>query len=336
VVKIGSSGPPEKPPNTRRHVVLVRLKKLQKLALTLILGITVAALPVGRVCATVERSTITHGGFMTAEVGNGPLLYISNPSGSVNIYRAGSRNQSPIGQIADLESPGGLSVDRNGNLWVYDNGAKPVIKGFHRGSLTAFASLQAEPGFGLAVDRRGTIYAATSRSVVQVYARGSKTPTKSLVDPGISGLWNVAVDGAGNVFVNGFQYVSSETFWPVDEIPATSPAVVRLMYLGVYGGLAIARGDSLVVSSGSQISVFEKPYRGSPTSQFSYPSYYGVSLAVAVGSDGNGVWSMVDNDKRQMWAAKFNLVTGFELDQTSPQGIDANGDGVAVDPAYPF
>jgi hypothetical protein len=275
---------------------------------------------------------------LAASATHGALLYVVVPKlGVVDVYDATLVGQTPIGQISGLSSPGGLAVDPKGNVWIYDSGRVPRIAAYHRGEVTPFTTLAAVRGFGIAVDRTGAVYAATTTNVIEMYAPGSGSPTESVTDPAMTRIWNVAVDRAGDVFCNGEQRTASQTVWPVDEFAAWSPTPTRLMTLPAYGGLGVGSGDTLVVSAQRTVGVYAKPYTGKPLLKFTYRGYGSVSFALAITADGNDVWTMNDSRLQMMWPEKFSLHGGRKLDEMSPNGLGYSlGGGLGVSPTASF
>jgi hypothetical protein len=269
-----------------------------------------------------------------------PHLYVSFPSGEVDTYRGVGHGQDPIGALTGLASPGGLAVDRDHNLWVYE---KTGIAGFRRGGRTPFITLKAPPGFGIAVDRTGTIYAATSTNVIDVFVPGSTVPTRQLVDPSMYQLLNVAVDDAGDVFCNGYQLIGSGSFYRlyfVDEFPARSstPLPVRLRGIGAAAGLAVGANATLIVQEPGlrTISVYEQPYTGNPISTIHYAGALYGAFALALTSAGSSVWTvyLAPNNFRTA-GVRYDLFTGRKISQTalSPIRNDAPN-GIAIDPGF--
>jgi hypothetical protein len=73
--------------------------------------------------------------------------------------------------------------------------------------LTPFETLVPAPGsavtfLSVAVDAHLTVYVATSIGSIAVYPTGATTPSKTLSDPAILSTYEIAVDGAGNIFLN--------------------------------------------------------------------------------------------------------------------------------------
>jgi hypothetical protein len=171
--------------------------------------------------------------FMSPEVlRRQPLVYISYPPANmINVYAAKRPNRAPIGRITGLPGPSGLAVDREANLWVYESTG---VEAFHRGSSKPFASFPAPPGFGLAVDRQGTVYVATTNRGIYVYPRGAIAPRRIIATPQFVQLWGVAVDRVGNIFCDGYMYVGSMyPIYYVAEISSSGVAPRPLMQLDI-------------------------------------------------------------------------------------------------------
>jgi len=104
----------------------------------------------------------------------GKPLYVANQSGSITVYAAGaSGNATPMATIAGantgLNVPVGIALDGAGNIYVTNNLADQGII---------------------------TVYAAG--------ASGNATPTATIETggiPGVTNLYGIALDGAGNIYV---------------------------------------------------------------------------------------------------------------------------------------
>jgi hypothetical protein len=115
-------------------------------------------------------------------------VYASNKYlGSIVVFPKGKT--APSATIkANLSGPDGLAVDKAGDLFVADGSAGDVLKMAH-GSKTPY-SLHlkgiARP-IGVALDRQGDLFVSNdlgASSNVTVYARGSTSPSRTLVVPG--------------------------------------------------------------------------------------------------------------------------------------------------------
>ena len=139
---------------------------------------------------------------------------------------------APVETITGLLGPAGLAVDRKGNLYVVEIGNNDV-KVFKPGQLTSSETLYPAPGSAIffqtvAVDARGTVYVgalnatATTGSIV-VFANGATTPSNTITDPAIQRANGLAVDGAGNIFLNYVGLVAPNTLgFAVGAQPATT------------------------------------------------------------------------------------------------------------------
>jgi hypothetical protein len=257
--------------------------------------------------------------------------------GMVNIYATDRPNKGPIGSITGLQGPSGLAVDPSENLWVYGSNG---VSGFRRGDKAPFVTLAAPPGFELAVDRSGNVYAASTYRGIIIYARGSWFPVRTVYDPWLFAVWGVAVDSKGDIFCDGYAYVGSSQQVPhVDELPSHATAWRRLdIQPDLAGALSVGRRDDLVVQdAGSQnIAVYTSPYNGPPTSLFSYPEggYFDSSADIALSPNGEGVWTPFVSTNQQSSAVRYVLATGQPTFQTEPTGRLDWLNGVAVDPAF--
>lgn len=129
---------------------------------------------------------------------------------------------------ARFQSPGGIAVDTNGNIYVADTGNNTIRKIVRDGSVSTLAGLAGKPGredgsgsaarflapMGIAVDHAGNVYVAefASDTVRKITPDGLVTTLAgSAGNPGTAdgegdnahfrNPWSVAVDSTGNVFV---------------------------------------------------------------------------------------------------------------------------------------
>jgi serine/threonine-protein kinase len=140
---------------------------------------------------------------------SGYLLTRPSPKPTSSPATTPSPAPSPSGQsvlpfngINFRLSPGGVAVDKDGSVYVTNQGMKGRVVTLAAGSKTAtvlrFTSLY-EPQ-GLAVDSSGTVYVADFNHRVAKLAPGSDNPS-DLQFTDLNYPEGVAVDGQGNVYV---------------------------------------------------------------------------------------------------------------------------------------
>lgn len=171
------------------------------------------------------------------------------------------------GQIYTLETtatstmPKGVGVDAGGTVYWTDGNT--VYSRKPSGVATAMASLPPEtplPLNGLAVDRKGNVYAAKRQRLCMYVAvagtyfgvdQSAATGTWIDLPASLSGTTNayrqVAVDPLGNLYVADFP---NETIWALDAISGTR---YRVVGTGGAGGGALADGGSPVAGSATGV-----------------------------------------------------------------------------------
>ena len=230
---------------------LVRAARIAAVALPLTLPTLAAAGPVGSSQLTAGRqpvpkisrhsaaaqTAIAKSSWIDRRVadsiaaGTTPVVYAALTSAQeVAAYTTGTTQAvpaKPVETIAGLAEPASLAVDRLGNLYVLELLTNDV-KVFKPGNLTPFETLVPAPGSGLtflsvAVDAHLTVYVATSTGSIAVYAQGATTPSKTLSDPAILSTYEIAVDGAGNIFLNYVVPVAnSSNGYALGAVPAVT------------------------------------------------------------------------------------------------------------------
>jgi hypothetical protein len=147
--------------------------------------------------------------FGTAGCPASVVYIVSSTTSSIKIYNRNNLGAGPCGSISGLKSPQGLFTDSKGNLWVADAVAQQIYK-FSPGTKTPALTLSDPNGVPVAVavdEKSGTVYATEyqnnvdSTTLVEVYAKGSTTPTGSLGDPAARNGGFDAVDSQGNLYV---------------------------------------------------------------------------------------------------------------------------------------
>jgi hypothetical protein len=155
--------------------------------------------------------------------------------------------------LAGFRIPQGLATDASGNLYVANTGALN-IQVFAPGATSPFLTID-EPNdlpLGVAIDKSGNIWASNiindsdgPGSVVEYSSSGTLEQTISC--PALQKYYFIAVDGSGNVFVDGFADLSNHNP-SVQEIPAgTSTCVTLPPLIAAPGGLATTASGDLVV-----------------------------------------------------------------------------------------
>lgn len=194
---------------------------------------------------------------------------------------------APVETITGLLGPAGLAVDRKGNLYVVEIGNNDV-KVFKPGQLTPFKTLFPATGSSaffqtVAVDARGTVYVgassatATTGSIV-VFANGATTPSNTITDPAIARANGIAVDGAGNIFLNYVGLVAPNTYgYAVGAQPVTTSIGETFFHqLGIDSapnspqplGLTLDRNGDLVIADTMGVVSIYRPATNTPVMSF--------------------------------------------------------------------
>lgn len=137
------------------------------------------------------------------------VYIVSSGNISVEIYDRSHLGAGPCGSVTGLSSPQGLFVDSIGDLWVADAAAQKIFE-FAPGRKSPVRTLSDPHGVPKDVvvnETSGTAYVteyqnnANPRTLVEVYAKGSTTPTGSLSDRSARNGGYDAVDNKGNLYV---------------------------------------------------------------------------------------------------------------------------------------
>jgi DNA-binding beta-propeller fold protein YncE len=156
------------------------------------------------------------------------VVYVTSYNLSVEIYNQRRPHTTPCGSITGLHNPQGIFVDAAQHLWVVDQGNGPPhhVYEFAPGNPTPLLTLVDTVGYpvDVAVDNAsGTVYVTnffnngSTPGVVEVYAKGSTTPTATLSDPNMQYAFYDAVDDAGNLYVTYLHLNGPTGVGQVDE-----------------------------------------------------------------------------------------------------------------------
>lgn len=216
------------------------------------------------------------------------VLYIADipdPSlqpapGIVRIYKnAGSPGALHlVGEIAGLDSPTRVAVDRAGRVYVVetDFGAPVIV--FGRGGTHPVRTLATgtELPTSIALGADGTVYVGTT-STILVYAPGSTTPTSRLDANFGDGINELMADRAGNLY---FDYVIIDTGGIIGTFArgATTP-VSDLGFPDSPLNAALLRDGSMAVAPMSASSI-DRFARGKTTVIGSFPVNFLQSFCV--------------------------------------------------------
>jgi serine/threonine protein kinase, bacterial len=221
-------------------------------------------------------------------------------------------------------SPGGVAVDKAGNVYVSSEGMYGRVVELAAGSTTTtvwpFAGLYQPQG--VAVDSGGSVYVADFNNRVVKLAAGSNNQAV-LPFTGLNYPEGVAVDGAGNV------YVADRGNNRVVELAAGSNTQTVLPFDGLNNpdGVALDSAGSVYVTDTDNNRVL-KLAAGSNT-QTVLP-FTGVSVpwGIAVGNTGDVFVTEHDNNKVVKLAAGSNAPTELPLTGlNTPLAVAVDSDG---------
>ncbi|MBV9103202.1 MAG: hypothetical protein JO060_06395 [Candidatus Eremiobacteraeota bacterium] len=229
----------------------------------------------------------------------GPLVYVSDDtSGVIDVFNSKARK---VRQIVGIDSPMGLLVDRDHNLWVANPRGNDVLV-FRRGAARPTHTLvdEDEPN-DVALCPDGTAYVADSggRGGISVFPPGRTRRARRLEaqQNGAGGLeYFVTCDTSGNVFATGL--VGPTPFYATTGWRGGKQAGYYLLPGGgqTVAGIKATRSNTLLISTlqGSVPSVIEYTEAGKPTGRY-----------ITTGAD---VWSAIvfDENAGKVYGADSN------------------------------
>jgi len=162
----------------------------------------------------------------------GTALYEISPAGSVSTVAGSVTHPASVdgtGAAADFDTPSGIAVDGNLNLWVAETADNALRKVSQSGVVTTTPSIAPAgaaygAGPGVATDARGNVYAIVNgNQIVKITPGGTITTL-----PGASLRqipYALAVDAQGNVYVADIYYSNIQIVTPngLASILAGSP-----------------------------------------------------------------------------------------------------------------
>jgi hypothetical protein len=181
------------------------------------------------------------------------VYVVSGSGGSIEIYDASKLESGPCGSVTGMNSPQGAFVDSKRNLWVADATANQIYE-FGPGSNSPIRTLRDPNGVPNDVvldETSGTAYVTdyrntvNPRTLVEVYAKGSTTPTGSLSDPNARNGGYDTLDNEGNLYVT---FMRQDNKAQVDRwMGGTgSPHDLRLKLISA-GGIVTTTTGSLAI-----------------------------------------------------------------------------------------
>ncbi len=214
---------------------------------------------------------------------NQQLLFVSENvgTGHIGIYLAKSlkRNREPIAEITDaIATPYGLALDSSGTLYVADN-PESAITEYPKGQTTHSVTITdgLDSPLGLAIDKSGTLY-VSNVGMIQEYAHGSTSPTKTITGGGMTNPFGLALDKKQNLYIADF--IAAKVF----ELTKGSSTVKSLNLQGLSEPIGVcfdASGNLWVTNAnGGGITVYA-PGATSPSETITsgYTNPYAISAA---------------------------------------------------------
>jgi sugar lactone lactonase YvrE len=139
------------------------------------------------------------------------------PDGTLSIFAGGTGAADGTGTAAKFNSPGGLTVDANDNIYVADDNNFAIRKITPQGVVTTFAGSLSKQGsadgigaaatfsnpVGITIDKTGNLYVSDvgNNSVRKITPAGVVT-TIAGAQAGFNSPTGIAVDADGNIYVS--------------------------------------------------------------------------------------------------------------------------------------
>jgi hypothetical protein len=169
----------------------------------------------------------------------GHALFVADYVGNVVQEFQPKQGGAIIATISDVVGPQGMDRDRHGNLYVTSQGTASVNV-YTPGTYTASKILnegnQQAPA-SVAVCPNGTVYVSNTyanggnvNGSIQIFAKGSTSPTGSIPDSNIYFSFFVACDAAGNVW---YDYVDQNFVTGVAEYVPSTATITQFGSLGI-------------------------------------------------------------------------------------------------------
>ncbi|HEY2555390.1 MAG TPA: hypothetical protein VGI15_09065, partial [Candidatus Cybelea sp.] len=164
------------------------------------------------------------------------LLYISDEaSGDVYVYAYRSPNHlgKLVGTLTGFSTPSGECVDKAGDVFVTNTGADDIIEYAHGGTtaINTLADLPGEFPYSCAIDRTTgnlavtDLFSSYGSGNVAIFPNAQGTPS-IYTDPDFGGMYFVAYDNAGNLFLDGTPSGSGEFVF--GELPNGSSTITTI------------------------------------------------------------------------------------------------------------
>lgn len=228
-----------------------------------------------------------------------PAGVVTNFAGDPN---GGAGYTDAQGASAQFSNPLDITIDKNGNLYVADNGNLMVRKITQNGTVsTLIPALPSgdAPG-GIALDASGNIYVTDNGSVYNgqtgagnVYEyNASGTLLNTFPNPNATQLTSVAVDASGNIYTSDFQS---------GNVYAGTTTIAQIYTEGYYNiGLVVDNSGRLIATGATG----EQIYRYDPANHFKATTLVG-------GAGVKGNYGYLDGP---LQTALFTKINGVKID----------------------
>ncbi|HLY03812.1 MAG TPA: hypothetical protein VKR56_15105 [Candidatus Cybelea sp.] len=183
--------------------------------------------------------------WMNPRATSGDLLYVSDTESS-DVYVYSYPGDKLVGTLTGFKDPGGLCVDKNGNVFVTNTGGDDVVEYAHGGT-SPIATL-GDPGyfpFGCSIDpTTGNLGVANNfpssgsgQGNVVIYTHAKGKPKGDYTDPNIEQMLLCGYDDKGNLFVDGLTKASGFAFAELRSGGTTLTNITLNQSIGNPGGV---------------------------------------------------------------------------------------------------
>ncbi len=235
-----------------------------------------------------------------------------------------------------LNSPGGVAVDGNGNVFLSDTGNNRILElpqsSGSYGNLIQLPVSGLNIPSGLAIDGAGNLYIASNGNdlVFRLPWLGNRYGAQSKVGTGLYGPSSIALDLQGNV------YVAETLAQKILQLPWSGNKFLAEVFIGSYVrepvGVAVGNNGNLLFSSPYTNSIAEVPWQVSRYGVQIYVSNLKTSFPSQIVTDGNNNLFILDTTKNQVvilpwlgssYGAQITVANGFN----APQGLAIDSQG---------
>jgi serine/threonine-protein kinase len=261
---------------------------------------------------------------MLLVAGIGATGYLGTRSSAASSKPVPGQSVLPFTGIDFRLSPGGVALDKAGDVFITSQGMYGRVVELPAGSSTPtvlpFSGLYQPQG--LAVDSTGAVYVADFNNRVVKLAAGSNNQTV-LPFTGLNYPEGVAVDGQGNV------YVADRGNNRVLKLASGSNTPTVLPFSGLKNpdGVAVDPAGNVYVTDTDNDRVLE--LSAGSTAQTVLP-FTGVSVPWGIGLDATGAVYVTEHDSNQVMKlpSGSNIATVLPLTGlNTPLGVTADGTG---------